>query len=110
MTLNREALLGALPTAEVPVPDFGGAVRIRAISAADLFRWQDIAADKGRAAEALATLVQAAALNADGSPMFEPKDVPAIMNLPFMALETIAAAVLKLSRLDTASRDAAQGN
>jgi hypothetical protein len=109
VTLTREALLAPVTT-EVHLPEFGGPVRIRALRAADLFRWQDVAKDKERAPEAMAILVQAAVMNEDGSPMFEPKDVPALMEVSFMALETIAAAVLKLSRLDTASRDAAQGN
>jgi hypothetical protein len=59
-----------LEHADIPVPAWGGAVRIRLMSAAEAFGWSD-ALDKDAKAAALA-LVRACAINPDGSRMFAP--------------------------------------
>lgn len=110
--LTREALLAPPPSIVVDVPEFGGQVRVRALTAGDVWRWQDAHADEARriTGEPAAILVQAAAVDEAHGRLFGVEDIPAIMRWPVAALNRVALAVLTLSGLDAKSQEDRAGN
>ena len=108
--VTRAALLARRPTAFVDLE--AGKLLVRALTTGEVWAWQDAHADEARrrAGEPAALLVLYGALNGDHSQMFAPDDLPAVLAMPFVTVEAIASAVLKVSGLDPEAQKARAGN
>ena len=94
--LTREQILAAEAdaprTEDVDVPEWGGTVRVKAISGDerdrfDLFREQQ--ASKGSDVGVRAFLVAMACVGEDGKPLFTPKDVKTLGEKSYRALDRV---------------------
>jgi hypothetical protein len=77
--LTRDQILAAqdLKTEDVPVPEWGGTVRLREMSAADIQDWLDgKSGDAG--ADAMASLLAASIVGEDGARLFAMADFAAL--------------------------------
>lgn len=111
--LKREDILGAAPRVEtVNVPEWGGDVAVRPLTAGELWKWQDAWADEKRrhSGEAAALLVALSLCDDAGAALFTEEDVPALMRMPSAALAAVWSAALRVNRLDKPAQDALAGN
>lgn len=111
--LTRETILAArVPTAEVTVEAWGGAVTIRALSVAELEQWRAAQDDPARAkaGEGMAMLVALSVIDGENRPLFTEADVAALATQPPVMLRPVVEAILKLNGLDAAAREALAGN
>lgn len=120
-TLTRDQLLSPrkLPRATIDLPDLGGAVIVRGLTAAerDAYEASMVQMRKGRGAlneesmrTARARIVQMGAINEDGSPLFAPADIAQIGNLPAAAVERLFDAIRRLSGMSDADIEELAGN
>jgi len=110
--LTRETLLGRRLSTVVEVPELGGGIVVRAMTAEGVWAWQDAYQDEDARKRGLphAMLVIHGAVNPDHSAMFRPEEAEAVLAMPFAVLDRIARAVLKVSGLDAESQAARAGN
>src|SRR5690606_32045842 len=105
--LNREALLAAeaLPRELVEVPEWGGAVYVRALTGADRAQFEaSIVEQRGRAAplhlkQIRAKLVALTVVGEDGQRIFADDDVAALGGKSAAALDRLFAVAQRLSGL-----------
>lgn len=102
--LTRDQILAAndLPSKEVDVPEWGGKVRVRSITAKDRDEFEQalIAARQAKrfAPENVrARYVAACIVDKDGKPMFTGKDVEALGQKSYAALERVYQAATSLN-------------
>lgn len=115
--LSREAILGAqdLPTKDVPVPEWGGTVRIRSLTAKDrdaietaIFTARQeglVAPDNVRARYASACIV-----DEKGAPLFTADDVEALGQKSATALNRVYDAVLSHNAIAEGDVEELAGN
>ena len=110
MSLTRDEVLAAadLPERVVSTPEWGGHVRIRALSAEE-FRLVSSSAKSDDDVFAINLLV-ASAVDADGKKLFAPKDVEALRKKGWAPISRVFRAALALNGLDEAGLDEAVGN
>ena len=113
--LNREAILKAndLPTRDVSVPEWGGTVRVRSLTAADREQIETAFVDANEAGEALngrARYAAAAIIGDDGAALFTVDDVNALAMKSAAALDRVHKAVADLNRLGEDGVEAAAKN
>jgi hypothetical protein len=115
--LSREAILGAqdLPTKDVPVPEWGGTVRIRSLTAKDrdAIETAVYAAHKnGRHAPENVRALYAAGCIIDekGTPLFTVEDVEALGQKSATALNRIYEAVLSHNAIAEGDVEELAGN
>lgn len=109
--LDKAAILAAQDVHYeiIPVPEWGGDVRIRSITGrdrADLERWfQKSVEDKSgmNQAELLAFMVSLCCVNQDGSRMFDNSEE--VLGKSITAIELIGAAAMKLNAVGTKEVD-----
>ncbi|MGH3599814.1 MAG: hypothetical protein ACRDQH_05985 [Pseudonocardiaceae bacterium] len=99
--LSKEAILGAddLPTQDVEVPEWGGTVRVRALSGAERDRHELRMALKAGPADAdvRASMVAGAIIGEDGKRLFTDKEITALTKKSAAALDRIFDVVAELS-------------
>ena len=115
--LTKEQILSATPKLlEIEVPEWGGSVFIRPVTLAEQAKLADLGLkhEKGsvvvRMKSITLQLVQWAACDADGQPIFEMKDIEALMNKSASALLRLQDAILKFSGLTEESRKELEKN
>lgn len=107
MLLSRAAILAApdLPTQDVAVPEWGGAVRIRGLTGAERDAFEAaIAQRKGKDVRmnlqnVRARLVAMSAVDESGARLFSDGDVAALGEKSAVALERVFTAAMRLSGL-----------
>ncbi len=115
--LTKEQILAAMPKLqEVEVPEWGGSVFIRPVTLAEQAKLADLGLkhEKGsvvvRMKSITLQLIQWAACDADRQPLFELKDIEALVNKSASALLRLQDAILKYSGLTEESRSELEKN
>ncbi len=109
--LTREQFLAPidLERVEVPVPELGDSVFVRAMTAGERDRFEsEQLQTEGR--DFRARLATYTVCDAAGVLLFTPADVPALSGLPASTLSRVADAALKLNSLSAEAVDAAEKN
>lgn len=119
MTLSRDQILAAeasLPTESVEVPEWGGAVLVRGLTAseADAFLASTVK-QRGTAGafdrtDFQAKICQLCLVDDQGQPMFGKEDVPALGKKSARALARIAPVAMRLSGLAPEDVEGLKGN
>lgn len=101
MLLDRSAILARtqLPSEEVDSPELGGKLRVRVMSAVERDRWEAVHS-RGPTENLRARILQATCCDEDGKLLFAIEDIPALNQLPWVAVERVVEAAVKLNRLD----------
>lgn len=104
MILTREAILAAddLPRQRVDVPEWGGAVTVRSMTASERDAWETslIAGDGERNMEnARARLVSLCVVDEDGKRLFTDDDALLLGQKAASAVDRVFQAAVKLNRL-----------
>lgn len=106
--LTREAILEAddLDYEDVPVPEWGGTVRVKGLTGVERDRYESTLVEfrkdgsrEMRLANARARLVALAVVDAGGKPVFGREDVKALGNKSAAALERVFAVAKRLAGL-----------
>lgn len=101
MPLSIEQIRAAnrsVPQRSVPVPDLGGEVFVRALTLREVREIQDFqASPKSKPIDVTRKIVELAASNEDGSPLFIGEDLKLIDGLPWGAVDAISEAAMDLS-------------
>jgi hypothetical protein len=106
MPLNRDEVLATQrPSLDVECPELGGTVRVRTLTLRHLREIYPALRDAP--GDVSAELVCAAAVDADGSPLFAPEDLEAVREMHPAALVRIATAAAKLNGFDKTTEDIA---
>jgi hypothetical protein len=112
--LNRAEIIGAqdLKTVDVDVPEWGGTVRLRMLSAAERFAVNEAANVGGEFDPATfqTTLIERTAVNEDGTPVFDKGDAAALAAKSSGAISRVFEAAAQLNGLGPKPTDAAEGN
>lgn len=116
--LNRDEILAApdLGSQDVYVPEWGGWVRVRALSGAERDRFEsEIAEVKGRKtqlnlANVRAKLVALAAIDENGGRLFRPSDVEALGVKSAAALDRVFDAAMRLAGMRNQDIEELMGN
>lgn len=103
--LSRDDILGSgLPeTVVVDVPEWGGKVRVKALTGLERDRYEEsLVVGRGRKrrtsmVNARAKLVALTVVNEKGKPMFRREDIEALGNLSAAALERVFEAAMRLA-------------
>lgn len=103
--LTRDAILAAtrIPTERVEVPEWGGFVTVRAMTAAERDAYEVDAARRiqnGDVADFRVRLAVASLVDDDGRPMFTEADIPALSQMWWAPLHKIAEAALAINGLN----------
>jgi hypothetical protein len=112
--LTREHILAAQDRAseDVAVPEWGGAVRVSAMSGAQRDHFEQSLLVDGRpdTTNAHAKLVAACVVDESGEPLFSAADIEALGKKSAAALGRIVAVARRLNRLGTDELEVAKGN
>lgn len=113
MPLNIEAIraiASRTPRREVECPDLGGTVLVRGLTCEEMQNFQDnvIAKNKDRGVFLSRRLVEMAAIDEDGSPLFAGEDKAILARLSWPAVEPIAEAIMELSGMRASAGDDAK--
>lgn len=109
--LDRAAILNAqdIRTEDVPVPEWGGIVRVRSLTGTELFNALKTDGD-GAPKRHTERLLVHCIVGEDGQPCFRESDIDQLAKKSAVALERVAAAAGRLNFLSQASVDAAEKN
>jgi hypothetical protein len=114
MMLTRDAILGAqdLKTVDVPVPEWGGDVRLRMLTGAERNALHAAAAAGGKFDATLfaSLLVAKTIVGDDGGRLFGDDDAPALAAKSASAFNRVFEAAAKLNGLGGNAVDEAEGN
>ena len=115
MLLSREAILTAadLKTVDVDVPEWGGTVRVRAMTGTqrDAFGKSLLGPDgKYAGAGYSARLAAASIVGEDGGLLFTQNDIEVLGDRSSAALDRVVAAANKLNALESGAVEEAKGN
>lgn len=111
--LTREQILSAeLPTETVDSPEWGGKVRIRALTAGEAADWQDYAnsEEKRVGVRSIAGLVAMSLVDEAGTRLFSLADAPQLESCRPTALRRIFDAALRLNALSAPEAEALAKN
>ena len=105
--LTREQILKAddLPTEDVEVPEWGGVVRVRALTGAERDALEAAVLDvrgknvRVRLENARALIVAMSVVDEDGNRLFSDKDVKALGQKSAAALDRVASVAMRLAGL-----------
>jgi hypothetical protein len=101
--LDRATILAVsrtLPSEPVAVPEWGGTVFVRVMTAGERDRFEVIAEDTARK-DFRALLAVFTVCDDAGTRLFTEADVPDLTRLPFQGLQRIAEAAMKLNQVTT---------
>lgn len=109
--LTREIFLQKrdLPRREVRVPELGGSVHVRTMTAGERDRFE-LSTHQADRADIRARVVAYSACDESGALLFSEADVPALAALPFPTLQPLFEAGLELNKFSTDDIDAAEKN
>ena len=113
MPLTIEQIRAAhrqLPRKEVDCPDLGGAVSVRALTLKEVREIQDQQEKKVRPVDVTRKIVEFAACNEDGTPLFVGEDKALIDALPWGAINLMAESAMELSGMKPGAREDAEKN
>ncbi|MFO0892440.1 MAG: hypothetical protein U0790_25275 [Isosphaeraceae bacterium] len=102
MALTRDQILSiraTLPREAVDVPGLGGSVFVRVLTLREVGEIQREQRDAADPMRLYPKLVAMACVGEDGSPLFVGEDVKLVEELPWPAVDAIARAVLRISRM-----------
>lgn len=113
--LSKSAILDAsdLKHEDVPVPQWGGSVRVRSMSGEDRDEFRSVLAGRGvvPVAEFSAALLAVTCVDAAGARLFSLEDMPALRAKSPEALDAAAAVAMRLNGLGaTAVEDAVKNS
>lgn len=111
--LGKDQILAApdLKTTEVEVPEWGGTVRLRALSALDVSRFLEARdADGEVSLKGLGTLVALSAVDEAGNRLFGASDVDALLGKSHAAVERLAREALALNGMHRDGAEEAEKN
>lgn len=112
--LTRDQIFAAAPPplGKVPVPEWGGTLRLRRMTLGELLAWKAVQSDEARAAtgEAAAVLVQFCAAAEDGTMLFGEDDRSWLQAQPWAVLNRIAAAAVEHNGLTDKAGESRAGN
>lgn len=111
--LSAAAILAAndREVRDVDVPEWGGSIRLRAWSAADMTAYETmVPEDSTGGVDDLAAALVLSAIGEDGQPLFTPDDIPALVQKSGPVLLRVGKTVLEMNKLGGAGLDAAKGN
>lgn len=120
MNLTRDQILAARPMRceEIDIPELGGIVRVRMMSAGDRERYEsglidDTAGDarrRIRVGELAARLVVFSVVDAEGRLVFSEQDIPQVAALDADVVRRIADVATRLNKIGAAAAEAAGKN
>ena len=111
--LSRDEIMAAddLPHTDVPVPEWGGMVRVRTLRGSDRSRLMAITAgaDAGAPDDWIERLVVACTCDENGEPLFEVADMQALRAKNAKALQRVFKAADDLNSISDAAVDSLAG-
>ena len=113
--LNRQSILEVadLVTEDVHVPEWGGHVRVKAMSGLDRGAWAKTCEGEDGTFDVKrypASLVVACCVDDQGAPLFTAADLPALMAKHGGAIARVQQVAERLNGLGPDARDTAKGN
>lgn len=114
-TLTRESILEAddVPAEDVEVPEWGGSVRVQAMTGAERDKFEASMVGKGNKPDLnnfRAKLAAACIVDDDGNRLFSESDVKGLGKKSAAALDRVANAAQRISALSAEDVDELQGN
>lgn len=103
--LNRDQILGAndAQVKDVPVPEWGGSVRVKVLSGAERDAFEGLISAKAKLGQLSdnmrATIVAACVVDDAGRPLFTEADIEALGRKNWKALDRVADAASELNKL-----------
>lgn len=96
--LDRSAILQAqdVVTKDVPVPEWGGSIRVRTMTVAERNDFARRATVEDKVSVA-AWLISVLAVNDSGAPLFTAEDVPELERRNFRAVDRVVQAILEVN-------------
>jgi hypothetical protein len=120
MLLTRDQILAAPEAAsvfeDVPVPEWGGVARVKALSGAERDRYEaSLATQRGKKMQmdmtnARARLVAIAVIDEAGQPLFSPRDAEALGEKSAAALDRVFDAAMRLAGMKATDLEELTGN
>lgn len=110
--LTREQILGAddLPKREVEVPEWSGAVYVRALTGAERVQFERVVfSDTATDESVMAQLVALCTVDQEGNRLFTTDDVDALNGKNAKALNRISNAAILFNALDAGIEEAGNG-
>jgi hypothetical protein len=100
--LTRDQLLGIrLPETEIEMPEFGGSIRLRGLTAGAALKYFEALGSKSKV-DGIASLITASVIDDAGELVFQETDAAQIAaSWPNAALQRVAFAVMELNGVDT---------
>ncbi|QTD91759.1 hypothetical protein [Burkholderia anthina] len=110
--LNRQQILAAsdLQSVDVPVPEWGGTVRVLMMSGTARDALQAQVVDNKSTSKFEAALIVATVVDDNGAPLFTVDDVAALQGKSSAALSRVSNAAMKLNRLGEKATEDAEKN
>lgn len=102
--LNATQILAAddLKLEEVRVPEWGGTVMVRPLSAGEAMEFFEN--QKNDRTKAMARIIVQSVVNADGSPLFTDKDVAKLQKKSLKALSNLQDSIIEINGMGKASK------
>lgn len=102
MILNRDSILGMqdLEMEAVEVPEWGGSVKVRALSNSDIKRINKLAKNESTQLDAMVLTVALSVVDDEGNRIFEDKDVDKLAQKSFSVITRLSNVCTRLSGLD----------
>ncbi|MGC9260918.1 MAG: hypothetical protein ACP5I8_12715 [Phycisphaerae bacterium] len=100
MILSRESILAMadLPTKDIEVPEWGGTIRVKTLSAGEREQWEtSCLGEKGKPRQIRASLAVVACVSDDGKPLFTQADIDTLGAKSGKALDRIFDAACELN-------------
>ena len=110
--LTRDQILAAedMKTEDVPVPEWGGSVRVRTMTGLERQQFQKDAQKDGEPKDDfMERLLVACVVDADGKPLFTKKDIEALSGKSAAALERVFKKAATLNGLTSEAQEALKG-
>jgi hypothetical protein len=93
---------------DVPVPEWGGVVRLRALSGHEAIRFANLVRDDASPASSAVRIVALCAVDAEGKSLFTDEQVEALKAKSLKAINRLQTVALKLNGLDEEEGKAAK--
>ena len=110
--LNRDQIAGAsdISTTDVPVPEWGGAVRLSVMTGAARDALQTAVAANKSPSYFEAALIVSAAVDEAGKPIFTGEDIPLLQGKSSAVLSRVARVAMDLNKIGVKAADAEEKN
>lgn len=96
-----EILASERPVEELEIPEWGGSVRLRALSAGQMTRWLDDNAQIPKIPHVNERLMALTVVDEAGAPLFSVDQIAALEDLAYIAYSRVLRAVLRMNALGT---------